>query len=468
MKRISSQNASRLAVLLDKVANLVEKKAGHVDRKLVASFVGACDKLADSMDALSKQADFDASSIGEEVGGPLEQDSDESWMRGEFTQEEFIGVQSVTASSGDLRVLQHPNLHLYETKLEKVLEFYPTWLAELAQRAIIGGINVQENKQDVARALQGLSTTLQELFSLIQRDTREALVGAYPRAFQSLKALERLALNIENLWYDGGDLKKVLRFVHEYKKAASRFVGALQSSFPMGRQAALIAKQYPGIAEALEPWLKDPEDIEYAIDLVKECVYENIKAIDLESKMVFRKAGPLKHQLEDRQFDGSSYNVEVTYPSQIVIGTAIRLILSKRLDSIERYTPLKPMVKNGFSLKPTTQVLKELAKLVEDAFRENFPDWTDYRLPTKVEETIEESVYERLDTDVSTTEYDPDGEGHEANESASPNIHFRFSAHDPELNFSWVGDAVRVEVSIPVDVRISKIVCPGDSGYRGW
>jgi hypothetical protein len=166
---------------LDKVANLVEKKAGHVDRKLVASFVGACDKLADSMDALSKQAgfdssvyadpnnsenlnrfyrsqlqhfrtevdwvqssvdkvlrvqsitdskefsellnglmpaienmefyakrisrhrgklasDFDASSIGEEVGGPLEQDSDESWMRGEFTQEEFTGVQSVTAS----------------------------------------------------------------------------------------------------------------------------------------------------------------------------------------------------------------------------------------------------------------------------------------------------------------------------------------------------------------------------------
>jgi hypothetical protein len=83
---------------LDKVANLVEKKAGHVDRKLVASFFGACDKLADSMEALSKQADFDASSIGEEVGGPLEQDSDESWMRGEFTQEEFIGVQSVTAS----------------------------------------------------------------------------------------------------------------------------------------------------------------------------------------------------------------------------------------------------------------------------------------------------------------------------------------------------------------------------------
>lgn len=98
MKKISSQNAKRLAVLLDKVANLVEQKAGNVDRKLVASFVGACDRLADSMDAISKRAEFDATTIGEEVSGPLESDSDEPWMKGEFTQEEFTGVQSVVAS----------------------------------------------------------------------------------------------------------------------------------------------------------------------------------------------------------------------------------------------------------------------------------------------------------------------------------------------------------------------------------
>lgn len=67
MKKISSQNAKRLAVLLDKVANLVEQKAGNVDRKLVASFVGACDRLADSMDAISKRAEFDAKPLSKEA-----------------------------------------------------------------------------------------------------------------------------------------------------------------------------------------------------------------------------------------------------------------------------------------------------------------------------------------------------------------------------------------------------------------
>lgn len=68
---INPNAAQKLAFLLDRFADHVERGAG-IDPK-----------------AKHRQADgFDPEEIGEEVGGPKEQDGDESYMNQEFTQQE--------------------------------------------------------------------------------------------------------------------------------------------------------------------------------------------------------------------------------------------------------------------------------------------------------------------------------------------------------------------------------------------
>lgn len=85
---------------MDEMATTIQKMATEmgIPQKVATDFALRADLISD---AVEKNANFDASSIGEVVPGPLEMlDSDEPWMEGHFTQvdgEELYDMQE----SGD-------------------------------------------------------------------------------------------------------------------------------------------------------------------------------------------------------------------------------------------------------------------------------------------------------------------------------------------------------------------------------
>ena len=125
---LTRKGARRLTSMLDQVATVVQENPSvlGVDSRIAADFAYRCDLLSDAIEtrainnfprqasehdgeesedeeaeneapkaeskkkAFARRAGFDASTIGEEVDGPLEQlDSDEPWMDDHFTQEKF-------------------------------------------------------------------------------------------------------------------------------------------------------------------------------------------------------------------------------------------------------------------------------------------------------------------------------------------------------------------------------------------
>lgn len=73
---LSKKFAHAIAYNLDKVSDDIWRTAG-IDPKTAI----------DGFDPF-KESGYNPEDVGKEVGGPLVQDSDESWMRGEFTQQE--------------------------------------------------------------------------------------------------------------------------------------------------------------------------------------------------------------------------------------------------------------------------------------------------------------------------------------------------------------------------------------------
>ena len=121
---LTRKGARRLTSMLDQVATVVQENPSllGVDGRIAADFAYRCDLLSDAIEtravnnfprqasehddeeeaedeeapeskkkaSFARRAGFDASTIGEEVPGPLEQlDSDEPWMDDHFTQERF-------------------------------------------------------------------------------------------------------------------------------------------------------------------------------------------------------------------------------------------------------------------------------------------------------------------------------------------------------------------------------------------
>jgi len=106
MQRITPKGARFVSRDLDKLASLIENEATTlgIPPHIAADAVHKFDALADhierqagltpqmkkALDGLDvhKEQGFDPETIGEEVSGPLEGDSDEPYMKGEFTQQE--------------------------------------------------------------------------------------------------------------------------------------------------------------------------------------------------------------------------------------------------------------------------------------------------------------------------------------------------------------------------------------------
>lgn len=105
--KLTKKGAKQVTETLDRIASLMQEnyETLGLDQDLAMKFAFSCDKMSDSIE---KKADFDASNIGKEVGGPLEQiDSDEPWMNGHFTQQNFRDVREF-AESGALSCPEAP------------------------------------------------------------------------------------------------------------------------------------------------------------------------------------------------------------------------------------------------------------------------------------------------------------------------------------------------------------------------
>jgi len=104
VKKATAAGARRVTANLDNLANLFQNHAEAlgVPKKVAMDFAFRCDLLSD---AIEKTAGFDAASIGKVVPGPVEMDSNNAFMKGEFTQEENEQLsqkqESGTLAQGD-------------------------------------------------------------------------------------------------------------------------------------------------------------------------------------------------------------------------------------------------------------------------------------------------------------------------------------------------------------------------------
>ena len=90
-KKITASGARRFSADLDKLATFVQKNAEAigVPQKIADDFAFRADWMSDRAEkaaGVSKKADFNAETIGDEKKGPIEGDSDEAFMDGHFTQ----------------------------------------------------------------------------------------------------------------------------------------------------------------------------------------------------------------------------------------------------------------------------------------------------------------------------------------------------------------------------------------------
>jgi len=90
---ITKKGALEVTGTLDRLATLFQREfaALGVPQRVAQDFMSRCDKLADHIErqaGLKVGTDFPADDIGEEKAGPLEDEPDEPYMKGEFSQQE--------------------------------------------------------------------------------------------------------------------------------------------------------------------------------------------------------------------------------------------------------------------------------------------------------------------------------------------------------------------------------------------
>ena len=161
MSKLTRKGARHLTAMLDEVATVVQEnhQVLGVNSRIAQDFAYRCDLLSDAVETRAvgnfpKNASFDASTIGEEVAGPLETlDSDEPWMGGHFTQEKFQELRGAQ-QAGVLGVKPY---------------FSPN-----AKKAALDSIVAARNPQELARAARHLRAALDTLpgFSKMQMEQK--------------------------------------------------------------------------------------------------------------------------------------------------------------------------------------------------------------------------------------------------------------------------------------------------------
>jgi hypothetical protein len=120
--QMTKKGAKSVTAALDQLANLFQ--ADHetlgVPQRIATDFAYKCDLLSDTIEKqaglprralteldVNKEQGFDPEVIGEEVSGPLEGDSDEPFMKAEFTQQENRELRE-RVQDGDLGMKTNP------------------------------------------------------------------------------------------------------------------------------------------------------------------------------------------------------------------------------------------------------------------------------------------------------------------------------------------------------------------------
>lgn len=122
MANMTKKGARSVTAELDRVASLFQTEFSTlgVSQNDAIKFATMCDSMSDAVEqkagiarqALSeldvnKEKGFDPETIGEEVSGPIEGDADESFMKGEFTQQERRELRE-RVQDGDLGMKTNP------------------------------------------------------------------------------------------------------------------------------------------------------------------------------------------------------------------------------------------------------------------------------------------------------------------------------------------------------------------------
>jgi hypothetical protein len=91
IKKASQAGARRVIATLDSLASLVQYHGASLNlpKKVAMDFALRCDMVSDHLGRQIKAGYFDPSEIGTEKPGPMEYDTNNPFMAGEFTREEF-------------------------------------------------------------------------------------------------------------------------------------------------------------------------------------------------------------------------------------------------------------------------------------------------------------------------------------------------------------------------------------------
>ena len=118
MAKMTKKGALAVTSALDRIATLFQQDFAvlGVPQHIAADFAYRCDLLSDRVERtaglkrqalteldVNKEKGFDPEAIGEEQSGPLEGDSDEGFMKGEFTQQENRELRE-RVQDGDLGI----------------------------------------------------------------------------------------------------------------------------------------------------------------------------------------------------------------------------------------------------------------------------------------------------------------------------------------------------------------------------
>ena len=105
MANLTKKGARQVTADLDRIATLFQDEwhTLGIPKHIAHDFALRCDMISDAVErtAAASNGGWDPEQIGEEVGGPLVQDPDEPFMRGEFTQQEKRELRE-RVQSGDL------------------------------------------------------------------------------------------------------------------------------------------------------------------------------------------------------------------------------------------------------------------------------------------------------------------------------------------------------------------------------
>lgn len=125
-KKASLHGARRVVATLDQVATLFQTnhEALGISEKVAMDFALRCDMLSDKIQGSYKAGSFDASTIAEEVAGPLVNDPTQKYMAGHFNQERFNAleakVESGTLSTNAAKHIADPKLAALVEKATKL------------------------------------------------------------------------------------------------------------------------------------------------------------------------------------------------------------------------------------------------------------------------------------------------------------------------------------------------------------